>query len=87
MGVEMAGSFGRRDFITLLGGAAAAWPLAADAQQPARRVIGYLDSGGPSPDPIQSSAFHQGLNKAGFMKGAMPQSKSDRASSTTGFRD
>ena len=59
----------RREFIALLGGVAATWPLAARAQQPAMPVVGYPAVGSSAASRDRVAAFHRGLKELGFVEG------------------
>ena len=66
----MTAFIGRREFITMLSGAAAAWPLVARAQQPGKQpTIGYIGGGGPITQRAWVEAFVQRLRELGWIEG------------------
>jgi len=65
----MTVTIGRRELLAALGGTAAAWPLAARAQQPAMPVVGFLSSGFRESDPFRVTPFRQGLVEVGYVEG------------------
>src|SRR5450759_2372717 len=59
----------RREFLTLLGGAAAGWPLSVRAQQPAMPVIGFINNGTPKGNDYLRAAFQKGVSETGYIEG------------------
>jgi putative ABC transport system substrate-binding protein len=65
----MVSHIGRRRFLATPGSAAAAWPLAARAQQPTVPVIGYLNNASPEADAARLTGLRRGLNQSGYVEG------------------
>jgi putative ABC transport system substrate-binding protein len=65
----------RREFITLLGGAAAAWPLEAGSQQSAMPVVGVIGIGSSESNAKQLASFRKGLSEQGFVEGQLIESR------------
>ena len=65
----MTVTIGRRELLAALGGAAAAWPLAARAQQPAMPIVGFVTGRSPEESARLGAAFRKGLNQTGYVDG------------------
>ena len=63
------GAMRRREFIKVIGGGVAAWPLLANAQQSAMPVIGYIGTGSQNSDAFRLPSFHRGLSETGYVEG------------------